>query len=106
MNPEEREKFYDDEIAPKLAELAKACYAQGLSFFAFVEWDESNSRDGGNGKTQFLTERPSLEMAMQAMLCNSVGNLDAFMIGVGRYCAEHGIDTSGSVYLSGAMWEK
>ena len=33
------EEYYDNEIAPKLAELAMICTGNGMSFFAAVEYE-------------------------------------------------------------------
>ena len=34
------EKYYDDEIAPKLAEITQLCQDNGMSFFAAVEYEQ------------------------------------------------------------------
>lgn len=46
-----REDFYDKEIAPALAELGNKCQANGLSFLAVVEFNQSESGDSEYGKT-------------------------------------------------------
>lgn len=38
----EEEKYYDEVIAPKLAELANDCTEHGLSFFAAVQYSEND----------------------------------------------------------------
>lgn len=38
MNADEREKFYDDNIAPDLLRLGKLCQENGLSFVCGVEY--------------------------------------------------------------------
>ena len=49
MTPEEREQFYDREIAPTLLELARKCQDNGLSMVAMVEWEP-----GETGRTACL----------------------------------------------------
>lgn len=39
LTAEEKEKFYDEKIAPQLAKLGKMCQDHGLSFLAGVEWE-------------------------------------------------------------------
>lgn len=39
MGDTEQEKFYDEEIAPALADLAKKCRDRGVSFLAVAEWE-------------------------------------------------------------------
>jgi len=51
MTPEEKEKFYDDEIAPAILEIAKKCHDNLIPFVAAVEWDPSRPNNGGWGKT-------------------------------------------------------
>jgi len=52
MTADEREHFYDEEIAPVLAELAWRCAQHGLSFVAAVEW-----RPGALGRTVQLCKQ-------------------------------------------------
>lgn len=101
MNAEEREKFYDEEIAPALLELAKKCLDNGLSMVAAVEWDKERPEDDGWGSTVGLQKEGEvgLPLAMQAMLVRSGRNIDAFILGLKRYAHRNGIDTSQSVYL-------
>lgn len=51
MTAEERERFYDEDIAPVLAELGWRCAQHGLSFLAVVEW-----RPGAMGRTVQLSD--------------------------------------------------
>jgi hypothetical protein len=61
---EEREAFYDREIAPVLMELAGKCQENGLSIAAMVEWDP-----GETGRTAALTANAGfgIRMAETAM---------------------------------------
>lgn len=38
MTPEERERIYDEEIAPALLKLCERCDEVGMSFLALAEW--------------------------------------------------------------------
>lgn len=56
MNASEREKFYDENIAPELMRLGKMCLDSGLSFVAGVEWEPDEvgrtaclQKDAGEG---------------------------------------------------------
>jgi len=88
------EQFYDEHIAPKLVELAKQCYARGMSFVACVEHEP-----GKHGGTYFLTERASLEMQMIFCCARTAPNVDAYMIWLARHAKETGIDTGSSIVM-------
>ena len=75
----DRERFYDEEIAPKLMELAKACEARGLGFVAVVEW-----QPGDCGHTATLPAGAGPAIRMAELAGRSRGNVDAFMIAVGK----------------------
>lgn len=51
MTPQEKEAYYDAEIAPVLLELATKCHERRIPFIAVVEWDPSRPHDEGWGKT-------------------------------------------------------
>ena len=89
----EKEKYYDEVIAPKLSELAKDAQAHGLNFLALVEWEP-----GYHGRTYYCVEGSQglgLRMANWAAKCNS--NVDVFWSAVQRYAMKHG---HSSVFLS------
>ncbi len=54
MTAQEREKFYDEKIAPELFRLAKLCEENGLSLVCGVEW-----APGDIGRTAFITKEGS-----------------------------------------------
>ena len=86
------ERYYDDVIAPRLAELAREAQANGLSFLALVEW-----APGENGRTHYTVEGTqgfSFRMANWAAKCQ--GNVDSFWMAVQRYARKHG---HGSIFL-------
>lgn len=90
----DNEAWYDAEIAPVLADLAKRCNERGMSFIATVEYDE-----GKRGGTYYLTEGACLAMRMVYMCSASAPNVDSFLINLIRYCAKKGIDISQSMFL-------
>lgn len=102
MDTQEREKFYDEEVAPVLMELAKKCLENGLSMLASVEWDPTNPDDGGWGKTMALqrVQDRGLPITMQAIAVDAGRNVDSLILGIARHCNRHGIDLSQSMYLS------
>lgn len=81
----ERETFYDREIAPKLAEVAKLCEAHGMSLVANVEW---GPRKGG--VTIFETPDASAahQIVRMAAMCN--GNADSLIWGLMAHARKHG----------------
>jgi hypothetical protein len=86
------ERYYDEEIAPKLAELERDAPAHGLSFLALVEW-----APGEHGRTHYTVEGTQglpFRMANWAAQCG--GNVDAFWMAVQRYAMKHG---HGSIFL-------
>ena len=85
MTPEEREKFYDDEVAPVLLDLARKCHANGISFVADVEWEP-----GESGTTTLLAEPHSFSIEMSAICARANNNADAMIMHMMRYARERG----------------
>ena len=85
MNPEERESFYDSEIAPALLELAEKCKGNGLSLVAMVEWDP-----GETGRTAAFAGNAGfgIRMVETAMRCGN--NVDSFIMALMKHGTEHG----------------
>lgn len=69
------EKFYDEQIAPLLAEVGRLCESRGFSFVAGVEYEP-----GQIGSTRVWEEYPSLPIVMLwwSIVCN--GNFDLFVM--------------------------
>lgn len=91
------EQFYDEHIAPALLEIAKKCQDNGLSMVASVQFGPG-AQD--RGTTKVLQADASMAMVMVHNCAMAAPNVDSFMISLDRYCREHGIDTSASMYLS------
>jgi hypothetical protein len=94
----ENEAWYDAEIAPALAALAIRCQERGMSFIATVEYDH-----GERAGTYYLIEDVGLEMQMQYYCAMTVPSVDAYIMHLIRHCQREGIDTSGSIVLSGSV---
>ena len=90
----EGEAWYDTEIAPKLAELAKLCNARGMSFLAQVEY-----QPGDRAGTYFLTEDAGLAMQMAYICARTAPNVDSYFINLMRHCQSKGIDTSACMVM-------
>ena len=90
----ECEAWYDAEIAPELASLAKRCHERGMAFLATVEY-----RPGKRAGTYYMTDEAGLAMKMQHLCAMTAPNVDAYMINLIRHCAEQGIDTDCSLVL-------
>lgn len=82
MTQEEREAFYDREIAPEMLRLGKMCHEAGLSFLAVVEW-----APGETGRTRQFVEPygPPIEIADAAIRAgNNVDALIMFLMRIGE----------------------
>jgi hypothetical protein len=92
-----KEKLYDEEIAPKLLELCKLAQKHGMSFVACVEYDPTNA---GYGRTEWQApdEGGKLSAAQRLVhwAARSEGNIDRLMMAVDRHGREHG---HSSIYL-------
>lgn len=92
MTPEERETFYDREIAPVLLQLARKCQDNGLSIVAMVEWEP-----GETGRTAALAADSGFGIRMAETAMRSVGNVDNLIMALMKYGEEHG---RSSVFLN------
>lgn len=90
----EGEAWYDAEIAPALAALAKRCHERGMAFVAVVEY-----QPGDRAGTYYMTEDAGLAMTMQHLCAMTAPNVDAYVMNLKRHCKEQGIDTGGSFAL-------
>jgi hypothetical protein len=85
MTAEEREQFYDSEIAPALLELARKCQNNGLSIAAMVEWEP-----GETGKTAALAQGSGVGIRMAETAMQAHGNVDVLIFALMKYGREHG----------------
>ena len=88
------EEWYDQEIAPKLWELAKECEKRGLSFVCAVECES-----GTRSVIRSLTATAGLEMQMINHCVKTAPNIDAYVMGLAKYCREKGIRTDNSMIM-------
>lgn len=79
------ETFYDDEIAPKLAELAELCHARGMSFVSGVEFEP-----GRLGSTLMLMDAVSMLARLPALALRCDGNVDALFFAIIKHAQKHG----------------
>lgn len=91
MTPEEREAFYDAEVAPVLLDLCKRCQDRGMGFVAMVDY----SGRGNIGRTVTLpVGSPAVLRYAHALgsagLDGGAVNIDGFMIAVMREAREKG----------------
>ncbi len=92
----EDEAWYDAEIAPALADLAKRCNERGMSFVAVVEY-----QPGDRAGTYMMTEDAGLSMHMVSLCSRTAPNVDAYVMNLKRHCKAVGQDMSGSFVLRG-----
>lgn len=85
MTAEDREKFYDTEIAPVLMELARKCQNNGLSIAAMVEWEP-----GETGRTAALAVGSGFGIRMAETAMRSAGNVDTLIWALMKYAKEAG----------------
>ena len=76
----ENERFYDEEIAPQLRELALKCQAHGVPFAACVEFDP-----GAVGATIIGSDRATNIHKLVAAAIDARGNIDALFIALARW---------------------
>lgn len=74
------EKFYDEEIAPLLAEVGRLCESRGFAFVAGVEYEP-----GEMGSTRTWKEYPSLPILMLWWSIVCKGNFDQFVMKVKQW---------------------
>jgi len=91
----EDEAWYDTEIAPALATLAKRCHERGMSFIAAVEY-----QPGDRGATYYLTEDAGTAMRMLHLCAQTVPNVDSYVINLKRWAKLNNVDTSSSWVLT------
>lgn len=87
----ERERLYDEEIAPALMELGRKCENAGLSFLALVEYEP-----GETAQTVTWQKNAGIEFQLAEWAVRAQGNIDALVIDASRYAHKHG---HGSVVL-------
>lgn len=90
----ENEDWYDREIAPALAALARRCGDRGIGMLAVVEF-----QPGQRGGTYLTTPNDTVGQQMIRICMQAAPNLDAFLLAFSRHCRKHGVDTSESVVL-------
>lgn len=81
----EKERYYDEVIAPKLAEIAKDAGEQGLNFVALVEWEP-----GSLARTACAAMAQGLSFMMANWAAQCCGNVDSFWMAVQKYAMKHG----------------
>lgn len=92
MTEQEREQFYDDEIAPALLDLMRRCTERGLSFLAVVEWAPE-----ANGRTRGIVPGSGLGIRFADAAVQAGNNVDALFFAIAKYAHQHG---HSSIFLS------
>lgn len=85
MTKRQRERLYDNGIAPELLRLCKLCEDNGLSMIAVVEWAPNET-----GRTLSLRSGSGFGIRMTEAAAQANGNVDSFMVALQRYAREHG----------------
>lgn len=92
----EDEKWFDENIAPVLLELANKCGERGMAFVAGVQYGPAEC---DFQRTVRLPEKPSLRMVMLAHCAKMGNNIDGYAMGLLKYCKENGIGYDASMVL-------
>jgi len=88
----DKEKQYDEQIAPKLLEAALLCRQLGMSIVAHVEWEPMES-----GTTRIISDDASFALRMALLAAEAKGNIDAFWMAIERHAKKVGHN---SVFLA------
>lgn len=91
MTQEEREAFYDREIAPALKALGEKCQEVDFSMVAMVEWFP-----GETGRTMTVREGSSIVLKLVFWAAQALGNADLLIGQMIKGGKEHGHN---SIYL-------
>jgi hypothetical protein len=93
MSSEEKERFYDEKVAPVLLDLMQQCAERDMPFIAVVEWEPMNY-----GRTAHMPgEGVSAAMAITDLASRCEGNVDNLFMAIQRYGRKHGHN---SIYLN------
>lgn len=90
---QENEKWYDENVAPALADLARQCKERGMSFLAMV----GNDDDSYQTRLALDLNSPALRLALYAM--HAKGNVDALIAAVIKDAESRG-GVDFSIYLT------
>ncbi len=96
----DKERIYDEQIAPLLAQAGKIAEANGMPIVAQVEY-----LPGEFGLTACLPESTGYAMTMLYWAARSKRNFDAFMFAVMRHARERGHTSSVLAILFRALGE-
>jgi hypothetical protein len=88
------EEWYDQEVAPTLLKLVRACKDRGISMLAFVEWNS-----GKIGSTMYCTPKACPEMTMLALCAKAGTNVDLYMLSLIAFCEKSGINMDESIFM-------
>ena len=88
----ERERIYDKQIAPLLAQAGKIAEEHGMPIVAQVEYEP-----GDFGLTAYIPLGASYVQRMTYWAARAKANIDVFMMAVMRHAEEHG---HSSMYLA------
>ncbi len=95
MTQEEREQYYDNEVAPVLLELSRKCQSNGLSIVAQVEW-----WPGETGTTAAIVEGAGVGIRIAHLGMQVHGNVDSLILALMKYGREHGHESACLAALS------
>ena len=83
MSDEERDAFYDEQIAPKLAAIATECSEHGISFVAAADTGARLN------ETSIYVDGWTFAFKMSQAAVAAHGNVDALMFALVRYANQY-----------------
>jgi hypothetical protein len=92
------EEFYDKEVAPVLADLARKCNARNMSFVTAIEFEPDDT-----ALTLMMGPDPGLAITMMYMCAKAGVNIDAYLIGLIRHARTKNINMDQSAFLKLAL---
>lgn len=91
MNAKEREKFYDEQIAPELGRLAKLCTDNGLSMLSVVEFEKNEAEESGYGKILALNKDASQAIRWMDAFVQTNANFEKYCLAFMKHCIQNKI---------------
>jgi hypothetical protein len=89
MTPEEKEKHYDENIAPKVLELAKECQALDIPFIACA-WPKNPEMDTFSETAYVGKDCNAAHVRTTLAAVRAKGNADILIWWMMRHAEEHG----------------
>lgn len=81
----DRERFYDEEIAPALGAIMQRCNDAGMSILVYAEYEPGNC-----GQSVAMQPSAGISFRLAEVAARSNGNVDTLIIALMKYATAHG----------------